>query len=142
MRYLVPIAVVVLLSGCSSIRNEKVLAEVDRRVEAHMSARYDLDAVRDFLVEVVDQHPVYEGVSLASGRIGTAWRAERIAPGQRMRCGDWVLYDVEQGDEQFLLYCVFDEKNGRSVTIRSKRLSRDQFEFIETSIDEWVELDK
>lgn len=105
-----------------------------------MRDRYDLVALAAFTRKMIMDHPSFEGVDLTQSSLTEEWHIERVDPPSRMRSGDWVIWDAEQGDEQFDLYFMFDERNGRSVTIRARRLARNQFELVSLAIGAWVEL--
>jgi len=105
-----------------------------------MKERYDFDALASFLRLVIAEHPVFEKIDLRGTKIEKEWRIERIDPPSRMRSGDWVIWDAKQGDDVFQLYFMYDPRNGRSVSIRAKRLAKSEFQLINIGLDEWVEL--
>ena len=141
MTRLISVFVVVsVLAGCAGTEQASSPDEADRAIAAHMRDRYDLTAVSAFIRDVIREHPTFEGVDLSSTLVENDWKRERIAPGSRMRSGDWVLYDVEQGDDRFDLYFMYDPKAGRCVTVQAKRLSKDHFQFVGLVLAEWVEL--
>lgn len=140
MRILAALLIVGLFAGCAAAKRQSRTAESDHASEAHMHDRYDLVAISAFLRGVISEHPTFEGVSLTSTRLQDQWKRERIAPGNRMRSGDWVIYDVEQGDDRFDLYFMYDRAGGRCVTVQAQRLSKDHFQFLGLALDEWVEL--
>jgi len=141
MRLLAAFSIVGLFAGCAAAeRQSQITKAADTTITAHMRDRYDLAAVSDFLRTVISDHPTFEGVNLSATRVEDEWKRERIAPGSRMRSADWVIYDVERGDDRFDLYFMFDSDGGRSVTVQAKRLSKERFQFLGLTIDEWVEL--
>lgn len=135
MRIFLIIVLACGISGCAA-RTEPHY-EYMRRIEATIRARYDLDAVRAFLMRTVAAHPEVEGVTLSS-KLGRGWVVERMDPPSRMRSGDWVLYDPQQGDDEFELYS--DAGQGRQVSIRAKRESRSQYTVVAITIDELLYL--
>jgi hypothetical protein len=112
--------------------------DYERAIVKKMRERYDFPVLTVFLKKVVEEHPKVETVSIASTKVEARWRFESVDPPSRMRSGDWVIWDTTNEDGSFDLYYQFEST--RSVTIRAKRLSRDKFELIGISIDEWVSL--
>lgn len=113
-------------------------SDYERVIVKKLGARYDFSALTVFLRRVVREHPVFEKVSLASTKIETRWRFEKVDPPSRMRSGDWVIWEKKEEDDGFDLYYQFDATH--SVTIRARRLAKDRFELVGLSIEEWVSL--
>jgi hypothetical protein len=103
-----------------------------------MNERYDFQALTQFLKRIVQEHPSFEKVPLASTKIEAQWHFEKVDPPSRMRNGEWVMWDQNGGDESFDLYYNFDASH--SVTIRAKRLAKDRFACVGLSIEQWESL--
>jgi hypothetical protein len=139
MRVILLFFLSLFLGACDTANQSRILQR-DRSIEADMRERYDFGALAAFLRQVIADHPVFEQVNLTSTKIGDSWHIERVDPPSRMRNGDWVIWDSGQGNEEFELYLMFDPKDGRTVSIRVKRLAKDRFQLIGLSLDQFIEL--
>jgi hypothetical protein len=118
-----------------SAQTRKERERNERKWEAEVRKRYDLDALRSFLAIVIDRQSPFEGVDLRKAKLGDKWIEQ---PFYKFSCGDWTFlpgndhtsdeftlrwcYDRHNDDLQVIVISCVREKNARFREVKISKV--------------------
>ena len=116
------------------------MTEREQIIDRLMRERYDLKALRAFLGKAIDHQRAVDGIYFFSVALDSEWVIERVEPPNRMRCGGWVLWDANQGDDEFDFYTFCSIDHSSVVNLRCRRRDRKRFEVISIAVEPFASL--
>ena len=102
--------------------------KIERRVrewKKTVSARYDLDALTEFLKSTVSARKTWEGVDLTRPKIGAKWEFG----GCCMNSGEWSFTAEDPSKDEFMLQFSHSEKK-RAFALRCVRDGKKSFRVV------------
>ena len=113
-------------------KNERMAREWAKTIQT----RYDLAALNSFLKKTVAEKKRWEDIDLTKPKIGDKWTVRVMA----MNSGNWNFTTPDPKKDKFSLsFTHRSEGDSRwDITLHCIRKSKDVFELVEITNDEWI----
>lgn len=121
-------------------KDAKQRAKEERAWKKAVNRNYDLDALRSFLDDQIQERSVVEGISLAKAKTEDGWRFD----GRALICGDWVFSSEKPGEPTFSLSWKYEELKSaddsslviKTITLNCSREAKGRYTFISAKREE------